>query len=255
MELYLRETPKERKKAAYESALAVLSHGKNRVFLTVAALACIAVSFVCYFVLWAASLIFYDAAVGNASFLVWFATEALFVLLLWLLAAPLWLGMYRMAHGMMCGKTTDMGDFFAYIGDARMYLRSLRMSWRLLVRWLPVWVGYLAFQMFFAYDIVGVLLVVFLMIASVLSLALVSGIGGFLTLAVSDDKMSLVDAAERSCELIAGERMRVLGYDLLMFLRLALSLVPIGIPFLLQMLPLSMLCAAAYSERLAAREM
>ena len=57
MELRLLETPKERKAAARESALAVLGKGKNRLSLTVAALACLTVSFICYFAIWAASFL------------------------------------------------------------------------------------------------------------------------------------------------------------------------------------------------------
>ena len=159
MELRLLETPAERKEAARESALAVLRQGQNRLSLTVAALCCLVVSFVCYFAVWAASYVFYDAVGEWASYLVWLASEVLTLVLLWLLAMPLWLGMYRMAHRMMHGEIADREVFLAYVGSASMYGRALGISRRLLVRWIPVWIAYLVFQIFFDYDRVGVLLV------------------------------------------------------------------------------------------------
>lgn len=255
MELCIRETPKERKAAARESALAVLNRGQNRMSLTVAALACLTVSFVCYFAIWAASWLFYDMAGEGASFLVWLASEVLLLVLVWLLAMPLWLGMYRMAHRMMHGEPAGAESFFAYVGSASMYGRALGISRRLLLRWLPTWVGYLAFRLFFDYDTVGVLLVVFMAVAAVLSITLVSGLCGFVTMAVADDGLDLRDAVTQARDPISDERMCVIRYDLGMMLRLVLSLIPVGVPFLLHTLPLSMLCAAAYSERLSAREM
>lgn len=255
MALCIRETPRERKKAAYESAMAVFRKGQNRLALLVAALACLAVSFVCYYIVWAASLIFYDLMGDQISFLVWFGLELFMLVLIWLLAMPLWLGMYRMAHRMMHGETMVTENFLAYIRSASMYRRAIGISWRLLVRWLPVWGGYLAFRLFFDYDRIGVLLVIFMAIAVFLSLTLASGLCGFATVAVADDGLGLAEAKERAQGLLLGERMHVLCYDLLMLVRLVLSLIPVGVPFLLQTLPLSMLCAAAYQERLSAREM
>ncbi len=255
MELRVRETPKERKETARECALAALRQGQNRLSLTVAALACLTVSFVCYFAIWAASLLLYDVVGEKASFLAWFASQVLMLVLFWLLAMPLWLGMYRTVHRMIHGELADAETFFAYISSASMYGRALCISRRLFVRWLPVWIAYLAFQIFFDYDSVGVLPVVFMAVAAVLSLTFVSGIGGFVTLAVADDGLDVGDAVRKARELLSGERMRVLRYDLLMLIRLLLSLIPVGVPFLLQTLPYSMLYAAAYSERLSAREM
>ena len=255
MELCIRETPCERKKAARESAMVVLRKGQNRLTLTLTALACLAVSFVCYFIVWAGSYVFYDSAGEGGSFLVWLSSEVILLVLLWLLAMPLWLGMYRMAHRMMLGERADKETFFAYIGSASMYGRALGISLKLLLRWLPVWVGYLALRLVFDYDIVGVLLVIFMAVTAVLSLTLVSGLCGFVTVAVADDGLGLGQAKERAQRLLLGERMQVLRYDFLMMIRLLLSLIPVGVPFLLQTLPLSMLCAVAYTERLSAREM
>lgn len=253
MGLRIWETPKERKTEARACALAVLRQEKNRLALVVAALACLTASFVCYFIVWAVSLALYGIAGEQASFLVWFASEILLLVLIWLLAMPLWLGMYRMAHRMVHGERADTEVFLAYIGSASMYGRALGISRRLFVRWLPVWVGYLAFRLFFSYDSVGVLLVLFMAVSAVLSVTFVSGLCGFVTLAVADDAIGLANAKGRAQEFLSGERMRVLRYDLRMLIRLILSLIPVGVPFLLQTLPLSMLCAAAYSERLMAR--
>lgn len=255
MELCVRETPRERKKAACESAMAVFRKGQNRLALLVAALACLTVSFVCYFIIWASSFIFYDLMGEQASLLVWFDLELFMLVLVWLLAMPLWLGMYRMAHSMIHGETMVIENFFAYISSASMYGRALGISFRLFVRWLPAWCGYLALRLFFDYDSVGVLLVIFMVITVILSVTLSVGLCGFVTVAVADDGLGLAKAKERAQGLLLGERMHVLCYDLLMLVRLVLSLIPVGVPFLLQTLPLSMLCAAAYQERLSAREM
>ena len=253
MKLCIRETPSERERAARESAMAVLRLGQNRLALLVASLVCFAASFVCYFTVWAISLVCYEAIGDRASFWIWLAMQILVLVLVWLLAMPLWLGMYRMAHRMMHGAAAGSRELFAYVTSAAMYGRALGISWRLLLRWIPAGLGYLVLQIFWDPEM-SILLTVFFALTVVLSLTFVSGLGGLVTASAADDSLTLRDASDKAQELLCGERMHVLRYDIGLTCRLIVSLIPVGVPFLLQTLPHAMLCSAAYCERLAACE-
>lgn len=252
MSIRLKETPQERQKAARESAVAVLLVGDNRFALVLACLASGLMSFVSYFVAWAISLAIAEIT-GTQSFGLWLASQLLTILCFVLFAMPLWLGTYRMAMCLVDGQGVGTEDLFYYIGSKRLYTRALGVSLRLLWCWLPAIVGFLVVRLFFDFDFIGFLLVCMFAITLVLSMLFVSGLGGFVTLALTDESLSLDRARWQAASCMAHERMCVLRFELGMAWRVLLSLIPVGVPLLLHTLPESMLSAVCYSRRMAAR--
>lgn len=236
----------------------MLHSSDNRLVLVLAGIASAFVSFVSYFAVWASSLALYEMPFAkdleSHAFAVWFGSRLLTLALFLLFAMPLWLGMYRMAICMADGYSVGLEALFHYIRSGELYARALGISLRLLIYWLPALVGLLVLQLLFAFDLIGFLLVCFFAITLVLSLLLVSSLGGFVTAALTDDSISLDLAKRTAASSMAGERMCVFRFYLGTACRILLSLLPAGVIFMLHTLPASMLSAVCYSRRMAARE-
>lgn len=256
MELSIRETPRERRRAARACAKQVLDTGNHRVALVLAGIACATVSFLSFFTVWIASLALYAMPIGEklgeGSFASWLVMHLLILLVFWLLAMPLWFGMYRMAIRMVDGDAVDGATFFHYVASAGAYRRALRLSARLILRWLPAFVGFLVMLAFFDYDLIGALLVVAFAITVFLSLLFVGKLGGFWTLALEDDATMTRHARKLAIRFSSGERMCNLRFSLDTAWRCLLSLLLAGIPLMLHTLPASMLAAVCYAKRTAA---
>ncbi len=258
MAFSIHETPCERRRAARVCARQVLGIGANRLVLALAGIACATVSFLSFFAVWIGLMAFYALPIGESAeegtFLAWCIMHLLILAVFWLLAMPLWLGMYRMAIRMVDGEAIDGKMFFHYVASADMYGRALGISARLILRWLPAFVGYLVMQAFFGYDLIGVLLVLLFAITLVLSILWVGGLGGFVTVALTEDMLSLDRARKISERIMDGERMCDFGFHLGMAWRMLCSLLLVGIPLMLHTLPESMLSAVCYVRRLSARD-
>ena len=258
MAFSIRETARERRRMARGCARQVLNAGANRLTLVLAGIACVTVSFFSYFVVWIGSMALYASPVGERlgeeGFLFWCIMHLLILLLFWLLATPLWLGTYRMAICMVDGRRIDGKDFFRYVADARAYGRALGITARLILRWLPAVVGYVLMQAFWGSDLLGVLLLVLFVLTVVISLLWVGALGGFVTVALTDDGLSLRRARRLAARALAGERMCDFGFHLGMAWRMLVSLLLVGVPLMLHTLPASMLSAACYVRRRLARD-
>lgn len=257
MLFYIPESPKERKRNARQCAHTVFIQGENSVTLILAGLFCMALSFICYFLVWALFLALYETPLADIfdvhSVVAWLAFQILILVVFWLLAMPFWFGMYRMAIQMTRGERAGATDFFHYVIFGSLYGRALGLSACLFVRWLPALVGYFVLGLFFVLDFKGFLLVCFFVVTVFLSLTFVSGVGGFVTVALSDDVVSFSCARRMARVATVGERMCLLRWDAEMLFWLFISLFPAGIPLLIYMLPMSMLSAVSYFERLTHR--
>lgn len=252
------ESSRERRGAARDGARYVLGLGANRLILVLAGIACAAVSFLSFFVVWVGSAALQVLEVGNysgnATFLGWCFMHLLFLAVFWLLAMPFWFGMYRLAIRMVDGDAVSAKTFFHYVASADAYGRALGISARLILCWLPAFFGYVVMQAFFAYDLIGYLLVLLFAMTLILSLLLAGALGGFVTIALTDDTISLERARRFSEKIIKDERMCDFGFHMGMAWRILLSLLPAGIPLMLHTLPMSMLSAVCYVRRLSVRD-
>ena len=253
MRIQLHESSKARRRAARARASEVLGLAENRITLVLACIASSVVSFAAYFAAWAFSLAVYELSQKD-SFGLWLFTQLLTIALLLLLAMPLWLGTYRLALRMVDVRSIGMEDYFYYIKTSDRYTRALGISARLLVCWLPAIVGFLVLQVFFAYDVIGLLLIGLFAVTVVISLVLVGKLCGFVTMAVADSSLSLAKASAKGRAVAAGEQMSTLRFHFGMAWRMLLSLLFVGVPLILHTLPSSMLAAACYIRRLAARD-
>jgi ABC-type protease/lipase transport system fused ATPase/permease subunit len=250
------ETPSERRRAAQACARQVLNTGNNRVTLVIAGIACAAVSFLSFFTVWSASLALYAMPIGEklgeGSLASWLVMHLLVLVVFWLLAMPLWFGMYRMAIRMVDGDAVDGATFFHYVSSVGAYRRALRLSARMILRWLPAFVGFLVMLAFFSYDLIGVFLVVAFAITVLLSLLWIGKLGGLWTLALEDDRVMTKHAEKLAIRRSSGERMCNLGFGLDMAWRILLSLLFVGLPLMLHTLPMVMLSSACYAKRMVA---
>ncbi len=253
LRIRLHETSKMRRRAARARASEVLHLAENRATLVLACIASAVVSFAAYFVAWAFALAVSEFSQKDG-FGLWLFTQLLTVALLLLLAMPLWLGTYRLALRMVDARPFGMEDYFYYIKNPEKYTRALGISARLLVRWIPAILGFWVLQLFFAYDLVGLLLIFFFAITVLLSLLLVGKLCGFVTAAVTDGSMSLDRAIKKGRAVAAGEQMSALRFHFGMAWRMLLSLLFAGVPLILHTLPVSMLASACYIRRLSARD-
>lgn len=252
------ETVRERRRAARGCARQVLNMGANRLTLVLAEIACTAVSFFSYFAVWIGAMALYASPagerLGEGGFFAWCVMHILFLLLFWLLAAPLWLGTYRLAICMVDGREAGGKEFFRYVSSARAYGRALGISARLILRWLPAFVGYVLMQAFWGQDLLGVLLLVLFVLTVVISLLWVGELAGFVTIALSDNSFSLRGARRFAARALEGERMCDFGFHLGTAWRMLVSLLWVGVPLMLHTLPASMLSAACYVRRRLARD-
>lgn len=252
------ETSRERRVAAREGARYVLGIGGNRLALVLAGIACAVVSFFSFFAVWVGSsalgMLPIGEILGAETFFGWCVMHLLILAVFWLLAMPLWLGMYRMAIFMVDGSEVNGKTFLYYVASADSYGRALGISVRLILRWLPAFVGYVVMRSFFDYDLVGLLLVVLFVSTLVFSLFLVGALGGFVTLAVSNDSMSMDRAKRTAAKILDGDRMCDFGFHLGMVWRILLSLLLAGVPLVLHTLPFTMLSAVCYVSRLSVRD-
>jgi hypothetical protein len=234
----------------------VLATGTNRLILVLSGIASVVVSFLTYYAVWFCMLAFRMLPGGKIAdtFLAWFVMHLLILVLFWLLAMPLWLGTYRLAIRMVDGETVDGREFFHYVTGSDRYGRALGISARLIARWLPAFLGYVVMQAFFDYDLIGLLLVLLFVITILLSLLLVGGLGGFVTMALTEEHLSPDRAQKLAARILEGERMCDFGFHLDMAWRMLVSLALAGIPLMLHTLPASMLSAACYARRLAVRD-
>ncbi|MBE6662183.1 MAG: hypothetical protein E7606_02740 [Ruminococcaceae bacterium] len=253
MRIRLCETPRARRRAARERASEVLHLAENRATLVLACIASAVVSFASYFVAWAFALAVSELSCEDG-FVLWLFTQLLTVVLLLLLAMPLWLGTYRLALRMVDARSFGMEDYFYYIKNSATYTRALGISARLLVRWIPAILGFWVLQLFFDYDLVGLLLACFFAVTVLLSLVFVGRLCGFVTMAIADSSLSLGKAQQRGAVIASGEQMSTLRFHFGMAWRMLLSLLLAGVPLILHTLPSSMLATACYVRRLSARD-
>ena len=256
MAFSLHESPRSRRHAARACARQVLATGANRLILVLSGIASAVVSFLSYYAVWFGMMAFHTLPGGESTdtFLAWLVMHLLILVLLWLLAMPLWLGMYRLAIRMVDGETVDGREFFYYVTSAARYGRALGISAQLIVRWLPAFLGYIVMQAFFDHDLIGLLLVLMFVITILLSLLLVGGLGGFVTMVLTEEHLSQDRAKRLAARILDGERMCDFGFHMDMAWRMLVSLALAGVPLLLPTLPASMLSAACYARRLAVRD-
>jgi hypothetical protein len=193
-------------------------------------------------------------SLGEGAVGFWCFMHLVMLLLFWLLAMPLWLGMYRMAIDMVDGNDGESKTFFRYVDSAESYGRALGISACLILRWLPAFVGYLVMRAFFANDLVGYLLILLFALTVILSLLWVGALGGFVTLALTNDELSLGRTRRFAAAILEGERMCDFAFHLGMAWRMLVSLAFAGIPLLLHTLPQTMLSAVCYVRRLSVRD-
>ena len=256
MTFSIRETPRERRTASRACARQVLGMGPNRLALVLAGIACATVSFLSFFLPQIGVSAVYQwlgKSMDEMSFGAWCLLQLLTLFLFWILAMPLWLGMYRMAIDMMDGRANGKA-FFHYAEGVRGYGRALAISARLIPRWLPAMVGYLVMITFFDLDLVGLLVVVAFAITLVLSVLWAGGLGGFVTLAVTNDEAPLYRIKKQSLRLLEGERIGDFCFHFGMVWRVLVSLAFAGLPLLLHTLPHAMLSSVCYVRRLSARD-
>ena len=256
MKLSICETPRERRRMARACAKQALETGSNRLALVLAGIAAATVSFLSFFAVWIASLALHSMPIGEAlgegTFAEWILMHLLILVVFWLLAMPLWFGTYRMAIAMVDGDAVDGATFFHYVASADAYRRALRLSAKMVLRWLPAFVGFLVMQAFFDYDLIGFLLVVAFAVTVVLSLLWIGKLGSFWTLTLGDDAVMTSYAKRLAIRHSSGERMCNLGFGLDTAWRILLSLLLVGLPLMLHTLPMAMLTAACYARRMTA---
>lgn len=236
-------SPAERRKFARATARRVLGEGENRLILILAGILCVTVSFVaCYLF---RVLLFLEM---ENEYAVLFSGGAVMLAGWIFLAAPVWLGMYRMAVCMICGVPVGLTDLFYYCTSARLYGRAIGSTLRICPCWIPILGGIFIFR--FAFAIVWLPVLLLMIVTVLLGAAFSTGFIGFLTRVVAKEEMPLAEAYRGSLGYTVGERMCFLRFSFGTAVRLFLSCLPVGLVFFLQTLPASMLSGAVYSLRL-----
>ncbi len=167
-------------------------------------------------------------------------------------ACPLYLGVYRFAVCIMTGRRPQILEIFYYFTEKSRYFRSLRVLFRLALR---IAVPYFFFAMFFRLAITGEAAVAVLLILplallfSLLSALWLAATFGFVTHAVTDDDRSLRACLDAARTASRGRRGSHMLFVFSLAWRMLLSLIPVGVPLLIYMLPVALLSLPNYVWR------
>lgn len=177
------------------------------------------------------------------------ACFALTVVLLWLSAGPLSVGILRTAVRMCRAEPTSLADIFAPFSSHRLYRRAVKIAWRLLLRFLPligcvyaimlVWSEvYIPEYLVWLFWSGGIAIILGL---AFLGLWMLSRVRGFVILATDDTALPLYEAEGRALEVSRNNRGWLLRYECRIVWKIALSLLPLGVVFFLHTAPFSIL--------------
>ncbi len=231
----------------YAGAREVLNRKNNRLWLVLATLISVAISFFCFFLseyAFAYALELTELGFAGEWFWDCFLPVLAFVILFWLFALPVWLGSYRMAVLMTYSERVTWLDVFHYTASAKLWRRSMSVGGRVALAWLPfVWFLFLGlfcpeYDLSSTFGGISVLLFPF-------GFLITSSRAGITALMVGDDGKTYREARIEVKSLMKKRRMRLLCRSVLHFvIQFAAIVGTVGLLFLFHTLPMAMLMSA-----------
>lgn len=165
---------------------------------------------------------------------------------------PLYLGVYRIAVRIMKGELPQIFDVFCYFTGKGRYRRAIMILVRLLLRLIAPYLccSFLLRLLTEGSKALVVLLLVPLgMVVLGLTVFLFAVSLGFVTHAVSDDERPLADCLSQARRASKGMRGSHMLFVFSLTWRMLLSLIPVGVPLLIYMLPVALLALPNYVWR------
>ena len=241
---------------AAETAKNTLNLGENRLKLVVCIMIC-AVATVLAWLMSDLSYVTLEAFGVSASAAYYLTTFAVTVIFWLLLAAPLYMGTFKIALRMLRGESTEIADIFDVFASPSDRRRAFALSFSLLWRILPIIVvcsftaevNLIAEIAELSPALVSIVNTAFVP-ALVLSLAFAASQLGFVSFAYTEERVSVRTAIKKARKARKGNYKSVFALATLTLLKLLLSLLTLGILTVIHTLPMALLTYGAMAQEL-----
>ena len=235
------------KNYAAETAKSTLDFGENRLKLVMCCIICAVVTVLA----WLLSDVVVIAFGVFSLTVPFFVSSAVMTVILLFLAAPLYIGTFKMAVRMLDGENAEIVDIFEVFASRAEYVRALALSFLLFLRMLPLVVVIFAPMAVIdisesATQIINLLLAP----AAVLALIFAAHSFGFVGFACIDEGLSVSQAAKMASKARKGNYKSVYALAFSTLLKLLLSLMTLGILTVIHTVPTALLTYGAMAQEL-----
>lgn len=238
---------KEMRRECEKKARDVLNMGENRIKLACAVLLCASITVLLWLVSSLSSNVL-DTIGGMPEYAYYPAAQIMLYVLVIFLAAPLYVGCFRMSLLMTYGEQVEIIDVFYTFSSAGSYFRALRLSLGVFLRILPIIIAlrihaimnYLSFWLVFFDETIKAVNIFFVPVAILLVMLACFSFGSVSFAYICED-MKLCKARKYARKARRKNYGSVIAVAYTTLFKLVLSILTLGILSVVHTIPLAML--------------